>query len=285
MRVWIDGEIVDGEAARVPVLDHGFLYGDGIFEGMRSFGGKVFRVDDHLDRLGYGARALDLDLELVGGKSGLGRIVEETLRDDGRPDSYIRLIVSRGVGPLGVDASTCGTPRVTCIVDGLSIFSEEARQHGIAMATVAERRPMGDALDPRIKSLNYLNNVMARMQARRQGADEGLVLNREGAVAEASVANVFVVKDGLLRTPPTTDGSLDGMTRRTVLELASELGMDARVERLGRIDLLSADEVFLTGTGAGIVRVREFDRQLIGGGEPGQVTGALTDAYARRVRA
>jgi len=282
MRVWIDGEVVDGEQARVPVLDHGFLYGDGIFEGMRSFGGRVFRIDDHLDRLGYGARALDL--ELPGGKPGLRRIVEETLRDDGRPDAYIRLIVSRGVGPLGVDASSCGAPRVTCIVDGLSIFSEEARLRGIAMATVAERRPMGDALDPRIKSLNYLNNVMARMQARRQGADEGLVLNREGAVAEASVANVFVVKDGLLRTPPTSDGSLDGMTRRTVLELSGELGMEARVERLGRIDLLAADEVFLTGTGAGIVRVREFDRQLIGAGEPGPVTTALADAYARRVR-
>lgn len=282
MRVWIDGEIMDGEAARVPVLDHGFLYGDGIFEGMRSFSGKVFRLDDHLDRLAYGARALYL--ELPGGKPGLRRIVEDTVADNGQPNTYIRLIVTRGVGPLGVDAGSCGEPRVTCIVDDLLIFSDETRRRGITLVTVAERRPMGDALDPRIKSLNYLNNVMARMQARRQGADEALVLNREGAVAEASVANLFVVKGGLVRTPPTTDGCLDGITRLTVLELAAQQGIETRIERLGRIDLLSADEVFLTGTGAGVVRVREFDGQVIGNGEPGPTTTALANAYDKLVR-
>lgn len=280
MKVWIDGEVRDGAEARIPVMDHGFLYGDGIFEGMRSFGGRVFRLDDHMARLRYGARALDL--ELPGGTAAMVEIVQQTLATHGQPDAYIRLIVSRGVGPLGVDAANCERARATCIVDNLTIFSGE---QGIRMVTVAERRPMGDALDPRIKSLNYLNNVMARMQARRQGADEALVLNREGAVAEASVANVFVVGDGMLRTPPTTDGALDGMTRRTLLELAPGLGLEARVERLGRIDLHAADEVLLSGTGAGVVPVSHFDGQPIGGGAPGPVTRALQAAYRRRTLA
>ncbi|HYC56596.1 MAG TPA: aminotransferase class IV, partial [Candidatus Binatia bacterium] len=221
MKVWLDGQILDGKDARIPVTDHGFLYGDGVFEGMRAYSGRMFRLDDHMARLQVSARALGLTIP--GGISGVRAIVLETVAAAGAPDAYVRLIVTRGEGPLGVDPTTCPHARVVCIVDTVELFPADKAERGVTLATSSLRRPSTDMLDPRVKSLNYLNNAMAKMEARRQGADDALLLNAAGAVAEASAANIFAVCRGVLTTPPVTDGALDGITRRTVLELADRI--------------------------------------------------------------
>lgn len=262
MKVWINDGLVDREKARVSIFDHGLLYGDGIFEGLRVYGGELFRLDDHLARLEAGARAIGL--AIPGGVSFLRDAVRATCRAHGQPEAYVRLVVTRGEGPLGVDPTTCRNPGVFCIVDRIALFPEEKRQSGISLVTSSYRKPGPDVLDPRVKSLNYLNSVLAKQEARRQGADEALVLNERGLVAEASVANVFIVRRGVLKTPPTTDGALDGITRDSVLLLAKRLGLAHEVVPLGRQDLFSADEVFLTGTGARIVPVGSLDGSPIG---------------------
>jgi len=282
MKVFIDSSIVDGSEARVPVTDHGLLYGDGVFEGIRSFAGRIFRLDDHLARLATSARSIAL--EIPGGLGAVRGIVIDTVRAFGRPDAYIRLLVTRGEGELGVDPSSCARPRVICIVDEVAIYPPEVRRRGLALHTVSVRRSAPDVLDPRVKSLNYLSSVMAKLEARRCGADEALILNAAGQVAEAAVANVFVVSRGELRTPPPTDGALEGITRASVLELARALGLVARERSLGRVDLFGADEVFLTGTGVGIVPVRSLDGRPVGGDAPGPVTEKLQQAFAELVR-
>jgi branched-chain amino acid aminotransferase len=283
MKVWIDGEVIDGAQARISVRDHGLLYGDGVFEGLRVCGGNVFKLDVHLARLSHGARALHLALPPLGQ---LREIVTRTVAAHGQSDAYARLIVTRGDGPLGVDPTTCPSPRVLCLADDIALYSDEKRKQGLSLVTSSYRRPSADVLDPRIKSLNYLNNVLAKGEARRQGADEALLLNQHGHVAEASVANVFAVRGGRLLTPPTSDGALDGITRSSVLELAAQLGIASDVCTLGRMDLFSADEVFLTGTGAGMVRVRTLDGELIGRAEPGPITERLSEAlHALRYQA
>jgi branched-chain amino acid aminotransferase len=281
VKVFIDSRIVDGPEARVPVTDHGLLYGDGVFEGIRSFAGRIFRLDDHLARLATSARAIAL--EIPGGLEAVREIVIDTVRAFGRPEAYIRLLVTRGEGELGVDPSSCARPRVICIVDDVAIYPPELRRRGLALQTVSVRRPSPDALDPRVKSLNYLSSVMAKLEARRCGADEALILNAAGHVAEAAVANVFVVCGGELRTPPPTDGALEGITRATVLELARGLGLVAREVSLGRVDLFGADEAFLTGTGAGIVPARSLDGRSIGSRVPGPLTEKLQQSFADHV--
>ena len=283
MKVWIDGELFDGASARIPVCDHGLLYGDGIFEGMRAYDGKPFNLDAHMARLGYGARALHLTLP--GGVAHMREVIARTLAAYGGGDAYMRLIVTRGDGPLGVDPTTCPSPRVLCIVDSVALFSEQKRAQGLSLVTSSYRRPAADVLDPRLKSLNYLNNVLAKGEARRQGADEALLLNQQGQIAEASVANVFVVQSGTLMTPPTTDGALDGITRATVLALAGRLGIPNVVRTLGRADVFAAEEVFLTGTGAGIIRASSLDGEPVGRAEPGAIVGKLVAAYHEHVRA
>ena len=278
MKVWIDGRVVDGGEARIPVTDHGLLYGDGIFEGMRVFSSRVFRLDAHMARLATGARAISL--ELPGGTQAMREIVLETARAYGAPDAYVRLIVTRGEGALGVDPTTCPHPRVLCIADAIRIYSEEKLRLGVDLVTSSLRRPAADALDPRVKSLNYLNNALAKLEARRRGADEALLLNAAGMVAEASVANIFALRGGELLTPPGTDGALEGITRATLMELAGGLGVPARERTLGRFDLFAADEVFLTGSGAGIVPVRSLDAQTIGSGAPGPIFTKLKTAFA-----
>ena len=281
MKVWIDGGVVDGAQARVPVTDHGFLYGDGIFEGIRAYSGRVFRLGDHMRRLASGARAVGL--ALPGGLDGIREVVLETLRAHGEPDAYVRLIVSRGTGALGVDPTTCPDPRLVCIADEVRLYPAETLARGLALVTSSWRRPGPDVLDPRVKSLNYLNNVMAKQEARRAGADEALLLNARGLVAEASVANVFAVRDGRLETPPVSDGALAGITRATVLEIAAAHDLPAEERSLSRFDLLDADEVFLTGSGARVAPVGSLDGAPIGTG-PGAVTKRLADAYEARVR-
>jgi branched-chain amino acid aminotransferase len=206
MKVWLDGRVVDGAQARIPVTDHGLLYGDGVFEGMRIFAGRVFRLDAHLARLETSARALDL--ELPGGTGAAREIVLATARAHGAPDAYVRLLATRGDGPLGLDPTGCTGPRWICIVDELALYPPEKRARGIELVTSSWRRPPADVLDPRVKSLNYLNNVLAKLEARRRGADDALLLNAAGAIAEASVANVFCVRAGELATPPASDGAL-----------------------------------------------------------------------------
>ena len=260
--VWIDGRVVEERDAHIPVKDHGFLYGDGIFEGIRIRARRVFRLDDHLDRFEFAARAIALDLPE--GREALREIVLTTARSFGAAEAYVRLIATRGVGELGVDPTTCPLPRIVCLVDQLSIFAAEKLSSGIELITASMRRPPPDVLDPRVKSLNYLNNALAKLEARQRGADDALLLNTAGNIAEASVANIFVLRRGELLTPPGSDGALEGITRATVLELAAELGIRAREETLGRFDVFAAEETFLTGSGAGIVPVRSLDGRPIG---------------------
>ena len=239
MKVWIEGEVVDGSEARVPVLDHGLLYGDGVFEGIRIYGRRVFRLEDHLQRFATAAKALAL--ELPGGTAAVREIVLETARAFGADEAYVRLIATRGDGPLGIDPTQCSNPRLICIVDRINVHPENKRSSGIDLLTSSWRRPPADVLDPRVKSLNYLNNVMAKLEVVQRGGDEALLLNAAGSIAETSVANIFAVRGGDLLTPPSSDGALEGITRATVLELAASLGIEARTQSLGRFDLFAAE--------------------------------------------
>lgn len=262
MKIWMNGGFVAPADAKVSVLDHGLLYGDGIFEGMRIYGRKVFRLPDHLHRFETAAKAVGI--ELPGGLSAIEGVVLDTAREFAQDEGYLRLIVTRGVGELGVDPTPCNDPTLICIADGIRLFAPEKLARGLDMVTASVRRPAADALDPRVKSLNYLNNVLAKREARLRGADEALILNHAGLVAEASVANVFIVTKGSLVTPPATDGSLSGITRDSILEIARGLGVETRECHLGRFDLLGADEVFITGSGARVVPIATLDGQPIG---------------------
>jgi branched-chain amino acid aminotransferase len=277
VKVWIDGQILDAADARIPVTDHGLLYGDGVFEGIRIYAGRLFRMRDHLERLRISARAIGL--ELPGGVDAMRDVVEQTARAAGLEEAYVRLIVTRGDGALGVDPTRCPTPRVVCIVDAIELYPEAVRARGLDLVTVSVRRPPPDVLEPQVKSLNYLTSVLAKREAVLRGADEALLLNTHGRVAEASVANVFALREGLLRTPPPTEGALEGITRRVVLELCAALGIAASELPMARTDLIGADEVFLTGTGAELVAVRSCDGAPIGAGRPGPVTAKLTAAF------
>lgn len=282
MKVWIDGAIVDGKDARVPVTDHGLLYGDGVFDAMRAYGRVVFRLNDHMARLMTALKAVHIRVE--GGEPKLREVIQLTVNAHENADTYVRVIVTRGDGNLGVDPTLCKTPRVICIVDDIKLFPPEKLKAGIDMITSSVRRPAADMLDPRVKSLNYLNNALAKGEARARGVDEALILNQAGLVAEASVANIFALVRGELLTPPVSDGALGGITRMTVIELATELGMAVAERSLGRFDLFGADEVFLTGTGARIVPVRSLDGETIGSGECGPVTARLASALDALVR-
>ncbi|MCP4003468.1 MAG: branched-chain-amino-acid transaminase [bacterium] len=277
MKIWIDGRIVGPEEAHIPVTDHGLLYGDGVFEGIRVYGGKVFRLDRHLARLQFSASAIGL--AIPGGIDRVRAVVHETAAAFGSHESYIRLLLTRGDGTIGVDPTRCPEPRLICICCDAELYDPEHLAQGLTLVTSSLRRPALDALDPRVKSLNYLNSVMAKREAKLRGADEGLLLNAAGLVAEATVANIFIHRKGALRTPPTCDGALEGITRETVIELAGGLGIPAHEQSLSRMDLLSADEIFLTGTGARIVPVRSFDSQDIGTEVPGPVTSKLMAAF------
>lgn len=279
MKVWMAGSIVAGDRARVSVCDHGVLYGDGVFEGIRVYAGRVFRLSDHLRRLAHSAAYIGLELPYP--LERIGEIVEETVAAHGTDEAYIRLVVTRGVGELGVDPLSCHAPALFCIVAGIRLYSPDALAAGINLVTTSVRKPPPDVLNPEVKSLNYLNSVMAKREARLRGADEGLVLNLQGKVAEASVANVFAWVDGELVTPPTIDGALPGITRATVLEAARELGLRHTVRSIGHAELMRADEVFLTGSGARLVPVARLDTAAIGNGKRpvfAQVDAAFTEA-------
>jgi branched-chain amino acid aminotransferase len=263
MKIWMNGGIVPLEEAKVSVLDHGLLYGDGIFEGIRIYGAKIFRLPDHMHRFETSAKAIGL--ELPGGIDAVRKVVLETARSFDQSEGYMRLIATRGVGELGVDPTTCKNPTLICLADQIRLYEPEKLARGLDMVTSSLRRPAADALDPRVKSLNYLNNALAKREAKLRGADEALILNHAGLVAEASVANVFIVSRGVLSTPPVTDGSLDGITRASILEIAAAAGIETRVCSLGRFDLLAADEVFISGSGARIIPIATLDGETLGG--------------------
>ncbi len=254
---WIDGKIVALDQATIPVTDHGLLYGDGIFEGIRFYRRKPFLLGEHLDRLRRSARAIALEYPWQ--DDALASIIEQLVARFHQPDGYIRLLITRGSGPLGINPASCDAPRLIVIADSLEMVSATHRRKGVKLITAATRRLPPNGLDPRIKSLNYLNHILARIEANAAGADEAILLNGEGHVAEGTADNIFIARDGLLLTPPPTDGALDGVTRRVVMRLAAGNGIDVKEATLASYDLYTADECFLTGTGAELIPVREIN--------------------------
>ena len=278
---WVNGQIGPASEAKVPLLDHGFLFGDGVFEGIRITPDGIFRFDEHMARLA--TAALAVGIEPVGGMEAVRDVARATTRAWGRREGYLRLIVSRGVGALGIDPASCPEPAIVCIAAAASELPAEKDARGLELITSSLRRPAADVLDPRVKSLNYLNNVLAKREANLRGADDALVLNAQGLVAEASATNVFIVSGRSLATPPVTDGALEGLTRRTVIEIGRDQGLDVRERSLGRFDLFAADAVFLTGTRAGLVPVGALDGSpLSQEGRP--VLEAIRESFAKRQR-
>ncbi len=277
---WLDGQILPLEAARIPVIDHGLLYGDGVFEGIRFYRRKPFLLDEHLRRLRDSARAIALDLPWNGDE--LKDIIGQTVTASGLEDGYLRLIVTRGDGALGIDPRSCRAPRLIVIADRLQLLDAATLERGASLIIAATRRLPADGLDPRIKSLNYLNHILARIEANRAGADEAVLLNAQGRVTEGSADNLFIVRDGRLLTPPTSDGALAGITRELVLELARDQDIEAREHSLTAFDLYSADECLLTGTAAGLVPVREIDGRPLASC-PGPVFQQLAEAFRQSI--
>lgn len=277
MKIWLDGELVEESAAKISVFDHGLLYGDGVFEGIRFYNRRVFRLEEHIKRLFDSARAIVLEIPWT--QEEVCRFVVETVAANGLDDGYIRLVVTRGTGSLGLSPYLCKRASMFIIASTISLYPAEHYENGLSVITCATRRPAPAALMPQVKSLNYLNNVMAKVEAIQAGALEAVMLNEQGYVAECTGDNVFILRDGVLHTPQVNDGALDGITRHVILELADQLGIP-RVERsLTRYDLFVADEFFLTGTAAEVIPVVSLDRRVIGDGKPGPLTQRFIAAF------
>jgi len=277
MTIYLDGKFCSERDAKVSVFDHGLLYGDGIFEGIRAYNGRVFKLKEHIDRLFCSAKALLLDVPLS--HSEMMRAVVDTCRRNKIRDGYIRLVVTRGVGTLGLNPNRCKNPSVIIIAGKIQLYPPELYRKGMEIVTVATTRNLHSALNPAIKSLNYLNNILAKIEANQAGCEEAIMLNAEGFVAECTGDNLFIIKEGHLSTPPLSAGALYGITRRVVLEMAEEMGMPSSEPNLTRYDLFNADECFLTGTGAEIVPVVKIDGRMIGNGKPGRATQKLVAQY------
>ncbi|MFP3904160.1 MAG: branched-chain-amino-acid transaminase [Armatimonadota bacterium] len=278
LQIYLDGKLVPEEEATVSVFDHGLLYGDGIFEGIRAYNGRVFRLDEHIARLYEGARVLKLDIPLS--RDEMVEAILMTLRANDLEDAYIRLLVTRGVGDLGLDPRKCPNPTVVIIADSIALYPPEYYEKGLSVITCSTRRNDPVALDPAIKSLNYLNNILAKMEVNEAGVPEGIMLSTDGYVAECTGDNLFYVKDGGLITPPAFIGNLSGITKDVVIELAQEQNLPVH-ERLFRTrDVYTADECFLTGTAAELIPVVEVDGRVIGDGRPGPIFRELLDKYS-----
>lgn len=277
---WIGGKIVPVDQARVSVLDHGLLYGDGVFEGIRFYNGRPFLLQEHLKRLADSARAIALALPWS--MDTLTAITHDVVNAFGRPDGYLRLVITRGKGPLGINPATCPAPELIVIASKLQMIDDDSRNRGVRTIIASTRRLAVDGLDPRIKSLNYLNHILARIEANRSGAEEALMLNQQGFVAEGSADNVFIVRDGRLLTPPSCDGALGGITRNLVIRLAKEADIEACEQTLAPYDLYTADECFLTGTGAELIPVREIDGRVFDQC-PGPVYEKLLKAFRMEI--
>jgi len=280
--IFMNDSLVPEHEAKVSVFDHGLLYGDGVFEGLRSYAGKVFRLEAHTDRLFASGRAICLEIPLS--KEAVMGAVVDTLAANNLADGYVRLIVTRGAGGLGLDPAKTSNPQVIVIADTISLYPREYYEQGLRIVTAATQRTQSAALSPRIKSLNYLNNIMAKLEGLQAGCVEALMLNHKGEVAECTGDNVFVVRGGRLLTPPPDAGILEGITRGAVMELAVAAGLDCREQTLVRHDLYTADECFLTGTAAEVIPVVEIDGRRIGSGMPGPITKQLTADFHALVR-
>lgn len=279
--ICLNGDFVTREDAKVSVYDHGFLYGDGIFEGIRAYDGNVFRLDEHLARLYDSAKSIMLAIPYS--IEEIRELIVETVRRNAFRSCYIRLVVSRGVGNLGLDPASCKRPNVIIIAEQLALYPQEFYEQGMEIVTVATRRSKSDVLNPQVKSLNYLNNIMVKLEAKLAGVSEALMLNAEGYVAEGSGDNIFIVKRGELLTPPTYVGVLEGITRNAIIEVGRELGYTVRESQFTRHDVYTAEEVFLTGTAAEVIPVIKVDGRSIGNGQPGQHTLALLKRFQELV--
>jgi len=275
--IYIDGKFLPKEEAKISVYDHGFLYGDGVFEGIRAYEGNVFCLDEHIDRLFLSARAIALEPPIS--KKEFSDIIVETLKRNGLKSGYIRPIVTRGKGDLGLDPRKCPKPSVLVIADTLAIYPEEFYKNGLEIAIVATRRNLPTALPPQVKSLNYLNNILARIEVNRMNVGEGVMLNSEGFIAEATADNIFIVRKNVIETPATYHGALPGITRNCVIELARKDGKEVLETALTPYDLYTADECFLTGTAAEVVPVTKIEDRIIGSGKPGLITCRLRELF------
>ena len=282
LKIYINGKYYDKEDAKISVYDHGLLYGDGVFEGIRVYGGKVFRHAEHLDRLWESAKAIFLDIPMT--KAEMTKAVEETLELNGIKDGYIRLVVTRGIGTLGLDPNRCGKPQIIIITDTIALYPEEYYKKGLEIITSSVPRVHPAALSPRIKSMNYLNNILAKIEGIRSGCVEAMMLNHKGEVAECTGDNIFVVRHGRLLTPPNDAGILEGVTRDAVMQLARDMGIEVSETSLTRHDVYVADECFLTGTAAEVVPVVKVDSRPIGSGAPGSLTRDLMTRFHKLTR-
>jgi branched-chain amino acid aminotransferase len=280
--IWLDGEWCDRATAVVSVYDHGLLYGDGVFEGVRAYGGKVFRLEEHLERLYDSAKAIWLKVPME--KKELAAITREAVRRSGIAEAYIRHLLTRGAGDLGLDPRKCPKPSLIIIVDTIKLWPEEVYEAGLNVITAGTPIPHRESLSPRVKSLNYLSHIMAKVEGIHAGADEVLMLDSAGAVAEGSGQNVFVVRNGRISTPPPHAGILKGVTRDVVIELATEAGYTVEQTILNRYDVYTADEAFFTGTASEIVGIRQLDGRVIGTGKAGKVTRDLRSRFQALVR-
>ncbi len=277
MKIYIDGKYYSERDAKISVFDHGLLYGDGVFEGIRAYNGRVFKLKEHIDRLFYSAKAILLTLPLPHAR--IMEAVVETCRRNKLRDGYIRLVVTRGAGTLGLNPNRCKNPSVIIIADKIQLYPEEYYRKGLEIITVPTTRNLHSALNPAIKSLNYLNNILAKIEAANSGCEEAIMLNAEGFVAECTGDNIFIVKGNQLLTPPLSAGALYGITRQTVIDLAKKSGLAVAEPNLTRYDLFNADECFLTGTGAEVIPVVKIDGRIIGTGKPGPVLRRLVEQY------
>ena len=282
MKIYLNGDYVEKEDAKVSVFDHGLLCGDGVFEGIRLYDGCVFKLDEHLERLEHSAKAILLTLPLS--REELSEVVCETCRRNELRNGYVRLVVTRGPGHLGLTPDGCGPPNVIIIADEIQLYPEEFYENGLKIISVPTRRINASALPPAVKSLNYLNNILAKIEAKRVGFQEALMLNDKGEVAECTGDNVFILSKGVLFTPPLDAGSLRGITRATVLDLADELEVPFREQALTRYDLWTADECFLTGTAAEVIPCVEVDHRPIGNGQPGEMTRRFITSFREKAK-
>ncbi|MBK9990074.1 MAG: branched-chain-amino-acid transaminase [Verrucomicrobia bacterium] len=281
MKIYLDGKFVDQADAKVSVFDHGLLYGDGIFEGIRLYQGNIFRLDAHLERLEYSAKALML--KMPWSRQEIAEATCESCRQNNLTDGYIRLVITRGVGDLGLSPWLCPTPSIFIIADKIALYPAEHYTSGLSIVTVPTRRMNAAALSPAVKSLNYLNNILAKMEARQAGALEAIMLNDQGYVAECTGDNIFIVHKGEILTPAASQGALKGITRDTIFDIAKEIGVPIREADLTRYDVWCSDECFLTGTGAEVIPVIKLDGREIGSGKPGAITQKVLAAFRRRV--
>ncbi|HZF01038.1 MAG TPA: branched-chain-amino-acid transaminase [Methylomirabilota bacterium] len=277
MKIFIDGKFYGERDAKISVFDHGLLYGDGIFEGIRAYNGRVFKLKEHIDRLFCSAKAILLQIPMS--HSALMKATVQACRANKLRDGYIRLIVTRGIGSLGLNPKSCKHPSIIIIADKIQLYPPEFYQRGLDIITVPTMRNLHSTLNPAIKSLNYLNNILAKIEANNGGCEEAVMLNAEGFVAECTGDNLFIVKNGELLTPPLSAGALYGITRQTVIGLAQEAGLKVSEPNLTRYDLFNADECFLTGTGAELIPVVKIDGRVIGNGKPGKITHKLVEDY------